>query len=261
MDAEGWDLPDFQACSGAVTDDLFNYDPLRSPTGKQLDALSTDTEFVTLTIGGNDVGFSDVVRACVHHASSNPTVGWSCGNNTTMMDTIDERMDALSGPSAIATGAGPNGRDIHSIRRILDEIELRAPNAKIYLAGYPHLFGSSNSSYESDGDAPGAYKCVVHDSFPEVSVSYWDALVLNNLADDLNSVLETAVDNAPSNIDVTFVDAVPAFEGHGLCDSDTSYINGVHFYPANTSVKPESFHPNSQGMQYGYGAAFAAAID
>ena len=54
-------------CSGARTDHMTapqNVSP-GGPNPPQLDSLSTDTQLVTLTIGGNDIGFSDLAQDCV----------------------------------------------------------------------------------------------------------------------------------------------------------------------------------------------------
>ena len=50
-------LDDFVACAGATTTSLV--------TGGQLAALDADTDLVTLTIGGNDIGWSSAVAACL----------------------------------------------------------------------------------------------------------------------------------------------------------------------------------------------------
>ena len=47
---------EFAACSGAVTDDVI---------ADQLGSLSADTTLVTISIGGNDVGFVDVITRCL----------------------------------------------------------------------------------------------------------------------------------------------------------------------------------------------------
>ena len=44
------------ACSGATTQDVLN---------SQISALSSGTTLVSITIGGNDVGFSSVMKTCV----------------------------------------------------------------------------------------------------------------------------------------------------------------------------------------------------
>ncbi|GAA4205272.1 SGNH/GDSL hydrolase family protein [Actinocatenispora rupis] len=43
------------ACSGATTDDV---------NGSQVSALSADTTLVSITIGGNDVGFANIMQTC-----------------------------------------------------------------------------------------------------------------------------------------------------------------------------------------------------
>src|SRR6188768_1328816 len=50
-------LDDFAACAGATTTSLV--------AGGQLAALDADTDLVTLTIGGNDIGWSSAVVACL----------------------------------------------------------------------------------------------------------------------------------------------------------------------------------------------------
>lgn len=46
-------------CGGAVTEDIF--DEQHSGVAPQIDALKSDTDLVTLSIGGNDVGFGTIV--------------------------------------------------------------------------------------------------------------------------------------------------------------------------------------------------------
>src|SRR5262249_40019240 len=52
--AKGYALS-FQACSGATTTEV---------NSKQLGPLSSSTSLVTITIGGNDAGFSNVIISC-----------------------------------------------------------------------------------------------------------------------------------------------------------------------------------------------------
>jgi lysophospholipase L1-like esterase len=53
-------------CSGAETEDMTqaqNVSP--GPNPPQFDSLSTETQLVTVTIGGNDIGFSELAENCV----------------------------------------------------------------------------------------------------------------------------------------------------------------------------------------------------
>ncbi len=52
--ARGWAL-DFAACAGATSGDV----------GEQARRISAGTALVTVTVGGNDVAFADVMKACV----------------------------------------------------------------------------------------------------------------------------------------------------------------------------------------------------
>jgi lysophospholipase L1-like esterase len=45
----------FVACAGAVTGDIIN---------NQVNAVTADTKIVTITIGGNDIGFTNLIIAC-----------------------------------------------------------------------------------------------------------------------------------------------------------------------------------------------------
>lgn len=99
---------DLQACSGAVTADV-----LRS----QLGTLGSSTDFVTISIGGNDVGFANVVTECAKP-------GW-------MGDCDGAIDDALR----IAEQELPQRLD-----DVYSAIDARAPQATVVVAGYPRLF-------------------------------------------------------------------------------------------------------------------------
>jgi lysophospholipase L1-like esterase len=97
----------FRACSGATTSSL---------TAEQLGSLSSTTNIVTVTIGGNDAGFSSIVTQC---ALPWP---WSCeGELTTaegfIRNTLPGRLDSTYAA-----------------------IRSRAPNASVIVLGYPRLF-------------------------------------------------------------------------------------------------------------------------
>ncbi|MER5387527.1 SGNH/GDSL hydrolase family protein [Saccharopolyspora sp. NPDC002686] len=97
---------DFAACSGAVTDDVNN---------NQLDKLSADTTLVTLSIGGNDVGFSSVIQDC-------------------LLGT-DEKCD-----SAVAGGEDKARNELPAkLDTTYANIREAAPNAKVVVLGYPRL--------------------------------------------------------------------------------------------------------------------------
>lgn len=115
-------------CSGAETSDMFaaqNVSP-GGPNPPQLDSLSADTQLVTLTIGGNDIGFSDLAEDCV----SVLPFGSPCRDRYTRGgDQISARI-AATGPRVDA---------------VLDAIRLRSPLAKVLVVNYSAIFPHSGS--------------------------------------------------------------------------------------------------------------------
>jgi lysophospholipase L1-like esterase len=97
----------FPACAGAVTDDVLN---------QQLGSLSGTTTLVTITIGGNDAGFVDVITSCRFGSTASCT-------------------DAVNGAKNFATGTLPGRLD-----RTYAAIRDRAPAARLVVLGYPRLF-------------------------------------------------------------------------------------------------------------------------
>jgi lysophospholipase L1-like esterase len=101
----------FAACSGATTQDVLN---------NQLSGLDGNTNVVTLTIGGNDVGFSSVLTSC------------SLGSDSGCRSAIDD---------ALATGSDVlPGRLDATYSAIRQRI---SPSAQVVVAGYPRLFPGS----------------------------------------------------------------------------------------------------------------------
>jgi lysophospholipase L1-like esterase len=100
------------ACSGATTDDL---------RSSQLTGLNGSTDLVTLTIGGNDVGFAPAVITC--------TLVTDSGCAAKVRESLDYIRDEL--PADLdATYA---------------DIRRKAPNAKVVVLGYPILFDVGNA--------------------------------------------------------------------------------------------------------------------
>jgi lysophospholipase L1-like esterase len=97
----------FVACGGAVTADVMN---------EQISALDAGTTMVTITIGGNDAGFADVVITCQFGSDS------ACAS-------------AVNNGRAFATTELPGRLD-----RTYAAIRGRAPNAQLVVLGYPRLF-------------------------------------------------------------------------------------------------------------------------
>lgn len=102
----------FAACSGATTTDVLN---------NQLGGLSSSTTLVSITIGGNDAGFSSVMQTCVIGSDSD------CVN-------------AVNNAKNFANTQLP-GR----LSNLFSTIRSKAPNARVVVLDYPHLYITNDS--------------------------------------------------------------------------------------------------------------------
>ena len=109
--ARGYAL-NFRACSGARIGDV---------TSAQLSALTTATNYVTISVGGNDAGFADVLTECA-------LPGWASNCNGKINTAQAYITNTL--PSALAT--------------LYAGIRSRAPYAKVVVVGYPRIFNGED---------------------------------------------------------------------------------------------------------------------
>ncbi|MEC3917313.1 SGNH/GDSL hydrolase family protein [Nocardia sp. CDC160] len=118
--ALGADLTD-ATCSGAEIPDLVDHGQtvLVSVRPPQIDAVSADTDLITITIGGNDIGMVQLGARCAGMSLSG---AGSCRDAFVHdgVDTISQRIDQLRPAYA------------HLIDRLRDA----APHARIVLVGY-----------------------------------------------------------------------------------------------------------------------------
>lgn len=187
----------FEACAGARTVDLL---------ATQLEPLDAETDIVTVTIGGNDIGWAEAVKACL----------------TPLADCTDEIEDS-------------EGLIRNELPGLLDgaygAIANRAPNADVYVLGYPRLFSGER--------ACGALK----------QPNAVEQVRMNEAADRLAGVIR----NKAEEHGFTYVDVRKAFDGHAICD-EVAYLNSLAFPPS------ESYHPNAMGHRNGYYPEIARAI-
>ncbi len=246
----------FVACQGSSIGSL-----LEGPA-PQLNQLSSSTGLVTLSIGGIDVGFPQVIASCVEGWKSKG--GYGCAQrdeplatqalewlehgrppNTYTLPGIDEK----TGQPDTSTNTIP----LPSLEELYERIASLAPNARIFVVGYPLLF---ESGYTQAGDCEVA---------PTYEVSGDDIQWLDRSADALDGIIDTAASSAAlhSNRPIVYVDPRPEFTYHGLCDTDTSYLNGLSINtkkwpPTKWEPNLESFHPNVAGQNALFSALDAA---
>jgi len=105
--ARGYTL-DFRACSGAEVADV---------TNTQLSTLTAATSYVTVSVGGNDAGFAEVLTECA--------TPWWAGDCDGAIDDAQAFIDTVL-PGRLST--------------LYAAIRSKAPNAKVVVVGYPRIF-------------------------------------------------------------------------------------------------------------------------
>ena len=198
------------ACTDAATADMTR--PQRTVAGTnppQFDALSPRDSLVTITIGGNDIGFKSVLATCVTLSVTSPS-GHPCQRHFTAGGT-----DRLA---ARVAAVGPK------VAAVLRGIHRRAPRARILLVGYPDILPNTGTG-----------------CFPDVPLAHGDVPYLRATEAALNRTLARAA--AASH--ATFVDTYRATIGHDVCQPPgTRWVEGL--IPDSPAFP---FHPNGRGQQ------------
>ena len=236
----------FVSCSGAITDDYFNNNNEKNVEPPQLQALSSATKEVTLTFGGNDIGFRDVL---VNASTTSCEVKQVA---TARHFSHNNGGSATRSPSRLPYRQYAQGVKIHSIASILQSIHTLAPNAKIYLADYPLLFGTNFTSDCTVGTVD-TYNVPVPLKLSKTEVTWLNLI---------GTVLDEVIKSAAAANGATFVDASPNFKSHRFCDTSNSWFNSVsatYDFTTRQNVFRGSFHPTPAGQQSGYETAFQAA--
>ena len=250
------------ACSGASISDLYNSNGEYSSELPQLVHLSPQTKLVTLAIGVNDIGFSDVLTDCIYDDVGKAVGQPNCfERNGSSVDTFIGYLTTgmPSGPHTLP-GVGQNSKPGSivsdsvsgpqpSLASVYEEILAAAPNAKLVVLGYPNLFGCPDTflGCATTNDPNGS--CLVsHPLFDNFYISNMDIFWLRGVHDELNSSIESAARKAASETgrSVRFVDPTQLFQGHAVCDSGSAWINQLII--SGQKPKQESFHPGTTGQ-------------
>ena len=175
-------FPEFRdaSCSGAKTDHMTAPQGVTpGPNPPQFDRLTADTTAVTLTIGGNDIGFSGIAQNCL---VTRPSTGSPCKDRYTAggQDEISNRIQATA-PKVAA---------------VLDGITARSPQARIFVVNYSAIFPH---------EGPGCY--------PQMPVAEGDVPYMRAKQEELNAMLATEASAHGARL----VDVYAASRGHDAC--------------------------------------------
>lgn len=247
----------FQACSGAVTASLLTEghhgDPLpqlaldragdiNNPYSLPVD---TNTNLVTLTIGGNDIHFADILKFC-YFAAKCATEKFraycqqdsaTCNNagfkpDETLASYIDRTLTALSA----------------KLDAVYAQIRLQAPNARVLVLGYPQLFPATANEQRCE-------RLAQPNPFDVNGFTTTEQNFLRRGTSIMNAIIQQRATAAKFE----FIRTDGLFAGHEICGNDGQWINPPS-YTAGThglgAAADKSFHPNSCGQD-----AFAILVN
>jgi hypothetical protein len=167
---------------------------------------------VTLSIGGNNVGFADIVKKCVVESA----IAKDCYN------TYDARM-------ALAKLIQNNFTNLQQTYQAILKAD---PGVQLYIIGYPQVAAQPNT----------INSCGLNVRLTPNDISFAQSLITY-----LNWTIQQAAESAGAR----YVDVENALDGHRLCEAKASSIamNGLTAGNDNGIIGSESYHPNVLGHQ------------
>ena len=205
------------SCSGATIKDLSATQSTDHGTNPaQLSALNAKTRLVTLGIGGNDIGFSAMIKQCVLAGA----FYYATGSGRFIDVDAPCRKRYVSGDSDAVREKIDTADD--RLTRALAEVERRAPEARVYVVGYPAILPSDGSGCGRQmGLAPG------------------DITFLHEKEQQLNAMLRKRAEAAGAE----YVDTYTPSVGRDACAAeDVRWIE-----PLVPRAAAAPVHPNERG--------------
>ena len=210
------------ACSGAATKDVAS-DGSKTQISTWKNASQAD--FGTVTVGGNDLRFYDVLTACVVRVG-----GIFAGDCAHEIARANESMH----DGAFGTGL------IKTMQSILNQSG--RPDFKLFFVGYPGFFNSDQDDCEQ---VTFSIWNPHHSEQPQSDLSatwlHKDLrLALNTLVAEVNALISKSVEavnrvrETSSAQNVTFIDPNPVYNSHRFCEKNTrepdSHRNQTYFF-------------------------------
>ena len=233
----------FVATSGAVTDNLthnqrkeYDIDGIEGSRyiDKQLDVFKElgdkKAEYVTVSIGGNDAKFADIITEATIPHPLNP-------------GALNDKLNSVWEEFYYGIDGGESIRD-RLYQAYCDIQDAAGAQAKIIVAGYPKLLDSNGSGF---------------------LFSENEAALINDSVSRFNDEIESIVKSCKADgMKICFVSVEEAFDGHGAYSND-AFLNEVYIGKKDQDLKwsvssAYSMHPNDKGAQ-AYADCVQAKID
>lgn len=195
------------------------------PVPPQSEAVRPDTDVVTVGVGGNTLGFADILLKCVELGGSSGGAGTPC-------------KDELAG--GVPARLAKVNQDYDQMLAVLHE---RAPSAKIVAVGYPTVIPADTS------------KCRYNDFEQFGSITRGDLDWLRtDVLEPLNQTIEKAVGDHDA---ARFVDLYDSSRDHSVCDS-AKWVEGIF---TRVPDQVAFVHPNARGHRNAADHVESAMLD
>jgi hypothetical protein len=223
----------FTACSGALISGILHPTRRAELVPPQISrAVERSVKLVTLTIGGNNAIFSQVVAACVTSGNCLQEIFPPPGVQEATARPVPRGPMMTKWAPATIEEIGQEDAGLFAT------LKGDFPNARIVVVGYPYLFPKT--------PAPG------FPFFPPMCASILNRLSMTeragirSLQDDFNNrIYEEAV-----AAHIEFVSPVAIWDGHEPCGASGQLTNAIKPYlNFPNPINGGSFHPNQAGQQ------------
>lgn len=236
----GWDYR-LLACTGDRSQDIANQLAEWTATDQRT------ADLVTVSIGGNNIGFSDVIMACTGLSQQAPYVNSLRPRCDVTSEELNGRIDALVTAGGTAPDGGPNLFDMYvsmANRSITS-------GGHVVVLGYPRPVADPSSWKPFQGSR--CFRVHRDDVAMLRAVSDHFTAALSGLVERLNAL----PNSARNGVTFEFVHVAadyepPAAPSHGLCGPDP-WLNGIvpgisgSREPGSKFRFQRSFHPNQHG--------------
>lgn len=243
------------ACSGARTEHIISESYQgEPPQAEQLARLAKDNDIrmIVVSIGGNDLGFKDIITDCVKRYWVG-VVGSTC-NPGSPNPALDQKLEQTRQNVSDA---------LRKIRSVMTDAGYASEDYELVLSTYPNPLPRSSQMRYDDSIRYSAGGCPFRDSDAD-----W-------ARDELMPKLTTALRTASDETGASLLDVQDVFAGHELCsrsaqqatsansrakplpESDAEWVRWVPYQFETTKGwlwgsqgdKQEAVHPNAYGQR------------
>ncbi|RMZ73071.1 esterase [Pyrenophora seminiperda CCB06] len=226
----------FIACSGSKLRQIYE-DREKDRPGKSKVAQAkqlNNPDMVTLSIGGNDVGFVDLMDRCVYRfyqSNVNACRGchwfWFDDCSRDCQSAIDGVRDKINAQAFV-----------DGLTDAIKSVFQNAPRTKLYVTGYPAFW---NADTDACDKVSFKLNCPHNYVLP---LTKERRRKMNELHALLNTKIKATIDNWPTHADLFYVNVNDKFNGHRFCEEgvqEPSYRNpNTWFYPLEYNTGGQS---------------------